>query len=123
MKTNAFLIGCALGLAAAGCAHTGDPLSLSGQALKTTGEQFEATSAAFVALCSSHTLAKPTCDDYTAFGQKFKPAYNLAVTGWFLAGMDGGLADTMAWSELLNQLASFTTIAVHAAVPAADGGN
>lgn len=99
----------------ASCATAKPAVAISGESLIAVGEEFRATSTAFVALCSGKVLSEKTCSDYRDFGVQFKKAYAVANAGWALAASDAGVFDASAWGEILKQLAQFTTIAVHEA--------
>ncbi len=117
----------AITLLLCGCA-TARPepaIAVSGRSLVALGHEFEATAGAFYSLCTSRTLSAHTCDGWVDFAEKFKAGYAVAVAGWNLASADGGLTDPAAWTELVSELAQFTTIALMVAHPLSgtDGGS
>jgi hypothetical protein len=73
---------------AVGCATTSKEmqtykgLAASGAAVDALGQQMQQVNGIFVVKCKDKSLSAKTCNDFIAFGEKFKAVYPATVALW-----------------------------------------
>ncbi len=98
----------------AGCAST-TPMAVTGESLAQVGTQFVAINAAYVDGCDvKKTLTPAQCNNWIAFGTKFKQFYPVAAQAWTVARNTNdaaliGQTSTLV-STLVGQLAAFAAV-------------